>query len=242
VPVSEDPVPHEIAHQWFGNSVTQADWDHLWLSEGFATYFGALFYEHLYGTELLKQTMAEHTKRLDADKLARSAPIIDPGQTDLMNKLNALNYEKGAWVLHMLRGMLGDESFFKGIRRYYRLHEGGNTTSDDFRKALESMSGISLSTFFKQWLYQPGWPEYHVSWWWDEAAGEVELSVRQGQTTGLFDMVLDIVFEVGDMKAVRRLRVSDEAHLFRIPLSEKPLSVEIDPDGWVLKTPSVEPY
>jgi aminopeptidase N len=241
-PVSEDPVPHEIAHQWFGNSVTQADWDQIWLSEGFATYFGALFYEHLYGAELLKQTMAEYAKKLDADKLARSAPIVDPDQTDLLNKLNARTYEKGAWVLHMLRGMLGDEFFFEGIRHYYRLHEGGNTTSDDFRKALESVSGISLSTFFRQWLHQPGWPEYHASWRWDEAAGEVELSVRQVQTTGLFDMALDAVIDVGDRKEVRRLRVSDEAHLFRIPLSVKPFSVDMDPDGWVLKTLSIEPY
>jgi aminopeptidase N len=240
VPDLVDPVPHEIAHQWFGNSVTQSDWDHLWLSEGFATYFEALFYEHLYGAEFLKQTMAEHAKKLDADELARSAPIIDASQTDLMKKLNTLNYQKAAWVLHMLRGILGDANFFEGIRRYYRSHEEGNASSEDFQKALESVSAISLSTFFKQWLYQPGWPEYRISWQWDEATGEVELSIRQVQTAGLFDMVMDIAIEVGTRKEIRKIRVSDAAHQFRIPMSEKPLSIKIDPDGWVLKTLLVE--
>jgi aminopeptidase N len=237
---SEDPVPHEIAHQWFGNSVTQNDWDHLWLSEGFATYFEALFYEHLYGAESLKQRMSEYARKLEADKLARLAPVIDPGQPDLMKKLNSLNYEKGAWILHMLRGMLGDATFFSGIRQYYRLHENGNATSDDFRKALESVSGVSLSTFFRQWLYQPGWPELRVLWRWDDAAREVELSVGQAQDTGLFSVVPTIVLEVGDRKEIRRFRVSEKSHLFRIPMQEKPLSIKVDPDGWVLKTVSVE--
>jgi aminopeptidase N len=143
-PVSENPVFHEIAHQWFGDSVTEADWDHLWLSEGFATYFEALFYEHFQGPESLRQTMSAYAKELEAYPSARSAPVIDPLQTDLNKKLNPLNYQKGAWILHMLRGMLGDERFFEGIRRYYRQYAGGNALSKDFQSVMESVSGIPL--------------------------------------------------------------------------------------------------
>jgi aminopeptidase N len=237
--ITDEPVPHEIAHQWFGDSVTQSDWDQLWLSEGFATYFDALFCEHQQGAWALKQIMADAAERLAAEPSARWTPIIDPAQTDLMKKLNLLNYEKGAWVLHMLRGMLGDANFFNGIRSYYRSHEGGNATSEDLRTAMESAAATTLSAFFRQWLYRAGWPEYQASWRWDTAAAEVELSIRQTQTTGLFDMPLEIAFVGEDQKAVRKFRIFEKTHTFRIPLPAKPLSIEVDPDGWVLKTVTI---
>jgi aminopeptidase N len=235
-PIPEFPVPHEIAHQWFGNSVTEADWDHLWLSEGFATYFDALFYEHLEGSESLKRIMASYARKLDMYASGRSECIIDPGQTDPMKKLSPINYEKGAWILHMLRGMLGDVKFFEGIRRYYRLHADGNALSEDFQKEMESAGGIELTAFFKQWLYQKGWPEYLVSWHWNAIAGEVELQLRQTQTIGLFDMPLNIAFSVGNRREVRRFRVTGETHNFRIKLKAEPDAIELDPNGWVLKS------
>ncbi len=241
-PVSEAPVPHEVAHQWFGDSVTEADWDHLWLSEGFATYFDALFYGQLYGPQSLKQAMAACAEKLKAYEFAHSSSIVDPGQVDLVKKLNPLNYEKGAWVLHMLRGILGDSAFFEGIHRYYRLHAGGNALSEDFQKVMESVSGVELSTFFRQWLYQPGWPEYQISWHWDETARKVEMLVRQVQTTGLFDMSLDIAFLVEDRQETYKFRITDKTHRFQIPLRARPLSIEVDPDGRVLKSASSESY
>jgi aminopeptidase N len=242
IPPFEYLVPHEIAHQWFGNSVSESDWDHLWLSEGFATYFDALFYEHLQGAGSLKQRMAVCAKALDDYAPARIVPIIDPSEKDPLKKLNSLNYEKGAWVLHMLRGMLGDDAFFKGIRRYYQLYAGGNALSDDFRKTMEATSGVSLSKFFHQWLYQPGWPQYSISWHWDERAHQVECIVRQQQRTGLFDMPLDIAFIVDNRQEARRFRVNASEQEFKIPLPTKPSSVEIDPNGWILKSASITSY
>jgi aminopeptidase N len=239
-PVSEDPVPHEIAHQWFGNSVTQADWDHLWLSEGFATYFSALFYEHLYGPESLKQIMSQHAETLRCYPLAQSSPVIDPSQTDPTEKLNPLNYEKGAWILHMLRGMLGDSKFFAGIRRYYNLYKGGNALSEDFQVVLESVSGISLKNFFRQWLHQPGWPQYRLLWKWNEAEREAEVIVIQTQKTGLFNMPMDIAFSSGKQQEIHKIRISDKVNEFRIPLNITPSTLEIDPEGWVLKSTEIE--
>ena len=238
--ISESPVPHEIAHQWFGNSITQADWDHLWLSEGFATYFSALFYEHLNGPESLKQIMAEYAETLRRSLFAQSAPVIDPGETDPMKKLNPVIYQKGAWILHMLRGMLGDADFFEGIRRYYQLHEGGNVLSGDLQEALESASGNSLGGFFRQWLYQPGWPQYRLAWHWDEAASEAAVVVLQVQNTSLFDMPVDLVFSSRDGREIHNIRIADKENRFRIPLKITPSSVEMDPEGWVLKSVEIE--
>lgn len=235
-PGNKVPVVHEIAHQWFGNSVTQIDWDQLWLSEGFATYLEALHGEHMAGPGSIRQTMAEHAKNLFLSEPARSRPVIDPSQTDLMQKLNLLNYQKGAWVLHMLRGVLGDAAFFRGIRRYYRLYTGGNASSEDFRKAMESVSGVPLENFFRQWLHQPGWPEYRLSWRWDRESGEIETKIEQRQTTGLFDMPVDVVFEMERGRESRKLRVYEADQTFRILLPSEPVSMELDPNGWLLKS------
>jgi len=235
----EGPVPHEIAHQWFGDSVTESDWDHLWLSEGFATYFNALFHEQLEGPEAVKRTMTRAAEAVKKYHQSRPAPIIDPEVKDPAKKLNAFTYQKGAWVLHMLRKILGDGVFFKGIQRYYQLHAGGNVLTEDFQRVMESVSGVSLDAFFRQWLYQPGWPDYRVSWRFDGNANELELTIRQAQTTGLFDMPVDIAFRFGERREIQSFRISEESHTFRIAVQSQPTSIEIDPDGWILKSVAV---
>jgi aminopeptidase N len=234
-PVSDEPVAHEIAHQWFGNSVTESDWDHLWLSEGFATYFEALFFEHAGGPEALKQIMARHADRIAAYKPALYEPVVNPGQTDPLKKLTPLIYEKGAWILHMLRGMLGDEVFFNGIRRFYSMYEGRNASSEDFQRVMEAVSATDLSSYFREWLHRPGLPEYRLTWHWSESAGELDISVLQVQATGLFDMPMEIVVSAENRKEVHRVRIGQAAHTFRIPLRTKPSAVELDPNNWILK-------
>jgi aminopeptidase N len=238
--VSEGPVPHEIAHQWFGDSITEADWDHLWLSEGFATYFDALFYEHVDGPVALRQRMTDAAAAVMKLGEKRSGKIVDPTITDPLEKLNAFNYQKGAWVLHMLRGILGDRIFFEGIRRYYALYAGKTALSDDFKKIMESASGVPLDNFFHQWLYQPGWPKYRAIWSWDAAASSMDLTIRQEQTTGLYDMPLDIVTHTGHLAKTQKMRVSEEVRSIRIPLPSRPDRLEVDPEGWVLKSIIVE--
>jgi aminopeptidase N len=239
MPVSEYPVIHEIAHQWFGDSVTEGDWDHLWLSEGFATYFEALFHAAMNGPDFLKQIMARYEAKIKEFKPAGSIAVIDPSLADPMKKLNPVSYEKGAWILHMLRGMVGDERFFEGIRRYYGLYKDGNALSDDFRRAMESASGTDLGTFFTQWLYQPGWPHYHVSWHWKANTGEAEITIKQDQNTGCFDMPLEIVLKDDDGSASHKIHLAEAVQSFILPARGKPSAVEIDPEGWVLKSVSV---
>jgi aminopeptidase N len=231
-------MPHEVAHQWFGDSVTPGDWDHLWLSEGFATYFDALFYEHLDGAGALRQRMSAAAEKIKKFSAEHPAPVLDTGVSDPAKKLNALSYEKGAWTLHMLRKIVGDEVFFAGIRRYYELYAGRNALSDDFRRVMESVSGRPLATFFRQWLEQPGWPEYRVAWRWDAGSREVELAVAQEQPQ-VFEMPLEVAFVIAGRRETRTLAVSARSERIRVSLPAAPSSVEIDPEGWVLKGATV---
>jgi aminopeptidase N len=232
----EGTVAHEIAHQWFGDSVTESDWHHLWLSEGFATYFGALFYEHADGRQRFLEVMRGARERYMKDADVVSRPVIDPSVTDLFKLLNRNNYEKGAWVLHMLRHVVGDEKFFEGVRDYYRAHRDRNALTEDFRRALELRSGRRLEWFFREWLYEPGFPAYEATWHWDERSKSLRLRVRQTQKGALFRMPLDVELRVGDSARRETIEVKGREESFDFKLDAKPGSVELDPGEWVLKT------
>src|SRR5256885_1619790 len=156
----ESVVAHEIAHQWFGDSVTESTWADLWLSEGFATYFAGLFIEKYDGEAAFHEYMNTAAQKYFAYERQRNAPIHDTETLDLMKLLNENNYEKGAWVLHMLRMRLGDDAFFRGLRSYYNDHASGNATTEDLRKALEKSSDKNLRDFFSRWIYDSGHPVY----------------------------------------------------------------------------------
>ena len=159
-------VAHEIAHQWFGDSVTEATWADLWLSEGFATYFAAMFIQRYEGEEEFKQYMASQAATYLAYAKTTRTPLHDTETESLLALLNGNNYQKGAWVLHTLRMQLGDKAFFQGIKDYYRLHEGGTANSEDLRTALEKASGRNLKEFFASWVYGGGHPHYELSSRW----------------------------------------------------------------------------
>ena len=233
----EGTVAHETAHQWFGDEVTEADWPELWLSEGFATYFGHLFFEHADGEAEFRRRMEESRRDYLSSGVTGQA-VIDPNQQDLFALLNANNYPKGAWVLHMLRGILGDETFFDGIRHYYRRYGGRVATTEDFRQVMESESGRDLRWFFDQWLRKPGYPILNTDWAWDPAAGEVTVTVTQAQDPDwpVFHLPLQIAVDGGAGQAVRHdVDVVGRVQRFRFPAATEPMAVTVDPDDWVLK-------
>jgi aminopeptidase N len=232
----EGTVAHEIAHQWFGDSVTESDWHHLWLSEGFATYFGALFYEHTDGHERFVQVMRGARERYLKDTDVVSRPIYDPSVTDLFKLLNRNNYEKGAWVLHMLRHVMGDEKFFAGVRDYYRTYRDRNALTEDFRRVMEQRAGRPLEWFFSEWIYEPGLPAYDAAWHWDEQSKRLQLRVRQTQKGSEFRMPLDVEFKTGDESRRETIEVKGREETFDFKLETKPNAVALDPDEWVLKT------
>jgi len=232
----EGTVAHETAHQWFGDSVTEVDWPELWLSEGFATYFGHLWFEHADGAEALRRRMEEDRQEVLASPDVRR-PVIDREEQDLFALLNDNSYPKGGWFLHMLRGMLGDEAFFGGVRSYYAAHAGGTVTTDDFRRALEEASGRPLGWFFRQWLEEPGYPVLSADAAWDPAAGEVILTVRQLQDAAwpTFLLPLEVELGGGEARTRHRVEVTGREQTFRLPGdSGGDVRVTLDPDGRLL--------
>jgi aminopeptidase N len=226
---------HEIAHQWFGDSVTEADWHHLWLSEGFATYFANLFAERFEGREKFVQLMVKDKEAYLAEYSKYPRPMYDPAITDLMKLLNRNSYEKGGWVLHMLRHLMGDEKFFAGIRDYYRTYRDRNALTEDLQRVMEFHYGQPLGWFFKQWIYEPGYPQLDASWRWSESSRELTLRIEQRQSQTVFQLPLDIEFKLGKDTSRETINLSERLQTFTFKLAAKPQSVALDPDEWVLK-------
>jgi aminopeptidase N len=235
----ESVVAHEIAHQWFGDSVTEATWADLWLSEGFATYFAGLFIERAEGQNEFRAYMKRAAEKYFDYEKERRAPIHDRETENLNDLLNPNNYEKGAWVLHMLRGMVGDQAFFAGIRDYYAAHRNSTATTEDLRAALEKSSGMNLQDFFARWVYGSGHPRYEAAWRWappGDMQHFVELTLRQTQE-GDEPFTIPLTVEIVTQEGTQRVTIKPDSKNFvtRIPVTRRPTAVRIDPDDFVLK-------
>ena len=231
-------VIHEIAHQWFGNAVTESEWDDVWLSEGFATYFTLLFREHAYGRDDFVAGLRQAAERVRFWYAQNpDYRIVHDGLEDMTRVTSVATYQKGAWVLHMLRKRVGDEAFRQGIRTYYARHLNGTASTDDLMRAMEEVSGADLQGFFDQWLRHGGNPVFEGSWSYDAGAGAVRVALRQAQETGLFRMPLEIgVFTGRDPLPARvvTVEVDSASHSFVIPVEGEPSDVRLDPHAWAL--------
>lgn len=236
---AEGTVAHEIAHQWFGNSVSVADWHHLWLSEGFATYFQMLFSEYADGRAALRRQLEEGKTSYLAFAANNRQPIIDTTVADYTRLLNANNYTKAAWVLHMLRFQVGDSAFFRGIREHYRAHRDGNAMTSDFQKAMEVVSGQPLVWFFDQWLRRGGFPELAVRWRWLAEGRRIILHVAQQQPEGAFRLRLPIGMASGGRMYYEMVEVDEKEEWLALAAPIKPQDVVVDPECWILKTVTV---
>jgi hypothetical protein len=234
---SEDLVSHELAHQWWGDLVTCADFSDIWLNEGFATWCEAYWREQRQGPAVYRQYM-------------NAAAYYGPGTITVENPSDFgaifnvdLSYNKGSWVVHMLRGVLGDSDFFAGLAEYRARHGYGSATTADLRDAMEFFSGRDLDAFFQQWIYGEYYPEYRTSW--TQEGTTLHLTVEQVQTnTGLFEMPIAIraLTDVGafDFRVENALRLET----YDLPIEGVVSDVLCDPDGWILKkadSPMVNP-
>ncbi|OGS72147.1 MAG: hypothetical protein A3F91_03090 [Flavobacteria bacterium RIFCSPLOWO2_12_FULL_35_11] len=228
----EDTIVHEIVHQWFGNSASESDWPHLWLSEGFATYFTDLYIEETEGEAAFnKRLKAERETVLDFYKI-KQTPVIDTENTNLMSLLNANSYEKGAWVLHMLRKKLGDETFWKGIKTYYEKFKLNNASTNDFKKVMAEVSGENLDAFFSQWLQKAGHPILKTSWLYNN--NMLRLIISQTQKTSFqFPLDVELVYTDGTSE-IKTIEVSDIAIPFEIATNGEVKEIKFDPNTWLL--------
>jgi len=231
-------VIHEIAHQWFGNAVTETTWDDAWLSEGFATFFTLLFIENEYGKEEYKKGISKAKKTVfDLSIKIPDFSIISNRTAENEPVTNGLTYQKGAWVLHMLRDLLGEKSFQKGIRTYYAKYFNSNTTTDEFRLEMEKASGKDLKLFFKQWLYQPINPTINAVWKYDAAAKKLNLQLTQSQSVDfLFNVPVEVAYyKTGSTKpTILKMNLSRQQEVFSFPVPSAPEKVELDPRNVLL--------
>ena len=230
---SNDLVAHELAHQWFGDFVTCRDWSHAWLNEGFATFF-----EHVEREDRLGRDEYDHGVSTDNDTYLHEAsaryarPIVCRDYAEPIDLFDRHLYEKGGLVLHMLRRELGDETFWSGVQHYLKSHAYSVVETNDFQRALETVSGRSLERFFDCWVYRPGHPELKVKVSWDD--GLLAIQVKQGQKlteTSEFHFQLEVEIGARDGQVSRHTKsVSAASDSFVIRLSERPAFVAFDPD------------
>jgi aminopeptidase N len=236
--VGEGLIAHEVAHQWFGNSVTERDWPHLWLSEGFATYFAALWTQQAHGDSAFRADMARMRTVILADTGAvPNRPVIDTTERNLLALLNRNSYQKGGFVLHMLRAQLGDKAFFAGVQDYYTKHKHKTALTADLQASLERASGRKLGAVFDQWLRRPGYPDVEVSWSSpDLVTRSMAITVKQSDRFGYFQFPLRLALRDGS-GATRRVEVSipaEEETKIELPISGEVDRIDVDPDVQLL--------
>ena len=237
---SDNLVAHELAHQWFGDLLTCKDWGEIWLNESFATYFATLWTEHDEGwDEAAWQRHGEMNDYFGEDARYRRS-IVNYRYTSPSNVFDRHAYPKGGRVLHMLRFELGDEAFWRAIRRYSEVNQHRTVETADLRIAIEESTGQGLNWFFDQWVYRGGHPEFNVSWDWEPTAKQVRVTVKQTQktdeTTPLFRTSAEIeIAPASGEPIIRRVTLSKAEETFHFDAPERPARVCFDPNDWILK-------
>ncbi|MBD3161099.1 MAG: hypothetical protein GF346_02905 [Candidatus Eisenbacteria bacterium] len=221
---------HELGHQWWGDMTSPADWRDIWLNEGFASYCEALWFEHLYGFDGLRTYMVDYQSVHDP-----SGPIYDP---DYIFDGNTV-YNKGAWAVHMLRGVLGDAVFFDALAAYRAATEYRSTTTAEFQAIVEDVAGQDLDWYFVPWIYGINRPHYEVSFDSFEEDGDWAVAVHLEQTQtewDFFPMPVDLEITLAGGGTVRERFFNDPDHLdVEFRYAEPATAVAVDPDDWILK-------
>ncbi len=224
---------HEMAHQWWGDCVTPASFHHSWLSEGFAVFSEALYYGHLEGQEKYHDYMNNENNALNLTGIMYRHDISAP---DIV--YDYIVYNKGAWVIHMLRRVVGEDKFWDGLQLYFNRFKYASANTEDLQQAFEDVTGDTLGWFFQQWVYEPGYPHYAYGWEHASIAGTytVRVIVDQIQTEfPLFTMPVDITFYSADWDSTATVIVDDTTQSFLFTPSKTLTDVQIDKDDWILK-------
>jgi len=226
-------VIHEVAHQWFGNSVTESTWDDAWLSEGFATYFTMLFQSHQYGYETyIKELKTAKNLIKGYHKKDSSFIVIDDRTAELGPVVTGMTYKKGAWFLHMLREKMGHEPFKMGIKSYYKKYFNGHASTADFIHEMELFTSEDLDPFLNQWLKRPDMLEISANWFYDEGLSQINLTLTQKATSEvLFDVPVEfeIHFSDGIDPVIFQVDMSARSEVYTIPALIKPQLILADP-------------
>jgi len=235
----ENTIAHELAHQWFGDLITCANWQSLWLNEGFAVYSEAVYREAIYGADEYWQLINDRMT-----KALRARGTLFVQDTSVVRELfdNDRVYSKGASVLHMLRHVLGDSVFFRSLRSYVadpRVRYSTATT-EDFRRVCESVSGKQLGYFFDEWVYGEKFPQYAYQWKTRPSPAGYDVIVTIEQTThtpnpSFFTMPVDFRLSTATWDTTVVLFHTHSGQQFTINVSHNPTNAALDPDHWILR-------
>jgi aminopeptidase N len=229
-------VIHEIAHQWFGNAITETTWDDAWLSEGFATFFTLLFIENEYGKEEYTKGIIKARKSVyDMSVKMPDFSIVSNRTAEKEDVTSGITYQKGAWVIHMLRDLMGEKNFKKGIQNYYTKYFNANTTTDEFRTEMEKVSGKDLKLFFKQWLYQPVNPTINASWTYNASTKKLTVQLHQAQKY-LYNVPVEIGYykKGASTPTILTMNLKQKDQVYSFPLTSSPEKLELDPRNVLL--------
>jgi aminopeptidase N len=231
-------VAHELSHMWFGDMISPTSWNHCWVNEGFATYSEALWWEHKYGVE-------EYHEYMETLEYWSGGTVYLEDVSDPFSVFLTICYDKGAWVLHMLRGVVGDSTFFEVLHTYATDPEFmyGHACTEDFQAVAECVSGLDLSEFFDQWIYDEYYPWYYYTWSASEGRDpetwDVQVTVEQTQgdlgRRPVFVMPVDLRFTFADGDTTIRLWNDDTLETYVFGLDDCPIDLDLDPDEWILR-------
>ena len=233
-------VSHELAHQWWGDLVTERHWTDVWLSESFATYAEHLWSRFDLGEdEGALNLLEKKNEYLREAKMQYTRPLVFNRFNNPWDVMDSHSYPKGAVILHMLRDLLGDKPFFGSLSLFLKRFEFQSADTHDFMNAVKDAAGVNLDWFFEQWIYGAGHPVFEVSWTWDEAARAVRLKVAQMQRgTGIpeaYRLPARIGIVSGGGVRIERIDVTKREETFSIAAETRPLSVRFDEGHFLLK-------
>src|SRR6056297_162432 len=229
---------HELAHQWFGDYVTCKDWSHLWLNEGFATFYTHLYEGHKYGRDAtLYGLYRDATNRILTQKNDKK-PIVYNGYKNAMEQFDYRSYPKGSWVLHMLRCQLGEDLYRQCIKAYLEKHALSSVVSDDLRQVIEEQSGRPMDRFFDQWVYHPRHPDLKIQYQWMGKEKLAKVTIKQTHKVDddvlLYRFPTKLRFVVDGQVIDHAITVADAEEDFYVPLTGQPTIVRFDPEYSVL--------
>ncbi|MBM4342980.1 MAG: M1 family metallopeptidase [Deltaproteobacteria bacterium] len=243
---AEGLLAHELGHQWFGDLVTCRSWADIWLNEGWASYADVLWDEAEYGADRYDEAMAGMRAGYLDEAGALQRPLVSDRMPDPDELFDRHTYNKGAWIAHMLRRMLGDGVFFAGVRAYLTDHRFRSVETDDLRRAMEGVSGQSLRGFFRRWVHQAGHPSIQVELKWEDAARQLRVVLQQTQkverSLPAFALQVEVALHAkpGAKPDLHTLALDGVRREHTLAVATRPAWVEIDPHSAILAEWKVE--
>ncbi|GAC1636334.1 MAG: M1 family aminopeptidase [Candidatus Acidiferrum sp.] len=236
----EDPlIAHELGHQWFGDLVTTKDWGDIWLNEGFATFMERLWVEHNFPKDQIEYELWNDARDWFESPDLYGKPIVRHDFDD-SSEFDGNAYNKGGWVLWMLRHQLGDEAFYAGLKRYLEVNRGKNAVTADLTRAMEEATHVNVDQFFTQWVYGAGAPKFDLSYAYDDAKHTISLKVKQTQKVegkvGIFHVPVDVEIATASGAKQYPITVDKAEETYSLAADSAPLMVLFDKGGHVLKS------